>query len=235
MTIDTVTIPGADRSNKLLPVIAGIFVACLVITNTVDSKLFHFLGLELTAGILIFPLSYVFGDVLTEVYGYAASRKVNWTGFASLILMLIVYEAARRLPGIPEWKDQPAFDAVFSRVPRITIASMFAYWAGEFVNSYVVAKVKVWMEGRMMSLRFVLSTIFGQFVDTIVFVIIAFTGVMPVDVLPGVIASSWGVKVAWEVIALPITVAFVGWLKKVEHKDVYDRNTNFNPFLLSES
>ena len=217
---------------RFLAPITGIFTATLLIANTLDTKIFELGGLSLPAGIIIFPLAYVFGDILTEVYGYAASRRVIWTGFASLVLMLVAYEISRALPTAAFWQNQPAFDAIFSHVPRIVLASIAAYLAGEFVNSLVVAKMKVAQHGKNMGLRFVMSTLAGQAVDTTVFVLIAFSGTMPLSALGAVILSAWAVKVGWEIVALPITIAVVRFVKKAEGVDVYDEHTSFTPFKL---
>lgn len=217
---------------RLLPLITGLFVATLLIANTLDTKIFDAFGLYLPAGIILFPLAYVFGDILTEVYGYAAARRVIWTGFAGLLLMVGAYELARILPAAPFWTNQASFDAIFSHVPRIVLASICAYFCGEFINSYIVARMKVAQQGRGMGLRFVVSTIAGQFVDTAVFVAIAFTGTMPPAALLPILFSAWAVKVAWEIIALPVTLMVVKAVKRLEGADVYDRQTNFNPFSL---
>jgi uncharacterized integral membrane protein (TIGR00697 family) len=215
---------------KLLLPIAVLFAATLLISNTLEAKMFMLGDLVFPAGIILFPLAYLFGDVLTEVYGYNASRKVIWSGFAALALMVVFYELASVLPPAPFWKSQEAFDATLSQVPRIVAASMIAYLCGEFVNSYIVAKMKVKMAGRKMWLRFLASTFVGQFVDTIVFISIAFSGVFAFSELISIIISAWLVKVGWETIALPITLATVKWIKKVENEDYYDTNTDFNPF-----
>lgn len=222
------------KNYKYLAVITGLFSATLLISNTLDNKVFMLGSLAMPAGIIVFPLAYLFGDILTEVYGYAASRKVIWTGFASLVLMVVTYEIARMLPAAPFWQHQDAYVAILGRVPRIVAASITAYFAGEFCNSYVLAKAKVRMRGKAMSLRFVLSTVVGQFVDTVVFVAIAFAGVFPPAELVSVTLSAWAVKVGWEVIALPVTVLVVRRLKKAENVDYYDTHTNFNPFALGK-
>ncbi|HEX8443947.1 MAG TPA: queuosine precursor transporter [Allosphingosinicella sp.] len=218
--------------HKLLLPITGLFVSTLLISNTLDTKIFAVAGLELPAGIILFPLAYVFGDVLTEVYGYATSRRTIWTGFACLILMVSFYEIARALPPSPSWPGQPSFDAIFSHVPRIVLASIVAYLCGEFVNSYIVAKLKVRHNGRHMALRFVASTIFGQAVDTTLFVLIAFWGVLPPSVLLPIILSGWAVKVGWEIVALPLTVIIVRRIKRIEQEDAFDRDITFTPFKL---
>jgi uncharacterized integral membrane protein (TIGR00697 family) len=217
---------------RLLTPITGLFVASLLIANTLDTKIFQFLALSLPAGIVIFPLAYVFGDVLTEVYGYATSRRVIWTGFLSLALMVVSYEIARALPPAGFWANQKAFDALLTQVPRIVLASVTAYLLGEFTNSLIVARLKVVQQGRHMAVRFVASTIAGQAVDTAVFVLIAFLGVLPTAELLPLIASAWAVKVGWEIVALPLTVAVVNKIKKIEGVDAFDDNTNLSPFRL---
>lgn len=220
------------KNYKHISTITGLFTATLLISNTLDNKIFLLGSLALPAGIILFPMAYLFADVLTEVYGYGASRKVIWTGFVALVLMVITYEIAGALPPAPFWKDQPAFNAILGRVPRIVAASITAYFAGEFCNSYVLAKIKVRMSGKRMSLRFVISTIAGQFVDTSVFVLIAFGGVFSPRELMSVTASAWAVKVGWEIVALPLTLRVVRFLKHAESEDYYDVGTNFNPFAL---
>lgn len=217
---------------RFLVPIAAIFTATLLISNIMDTKIFVFMGLALPAGIILFPLAYLAGDVLTETYGYGASRRIIWSGFAALVLLIITLEIGRALPPAPFWPNQGAFDTVFSHLPRIVLASITAYLLGEFVNSYVLAKLKVRSEGRHMAGRFVISTIVGQFVDTTTFVLIAFAGQFPVAALVSITLSGWAVKVGWEIIALPITLPFVRWLKRAESEDYYDRNTNFSPFHL---
>lgn len=218
------------KNYKYYSVITGLFTACLLISNTLDTKIFMFSSLALPAGIILFPLAYLFGDVLTEVYGYSSSRKVIWTGFFSLLLMITFYEIARNLSPAPFWKNQSSFDAIFSHVPRIVIASISAYFIGEFCNSFVLAKLKVKQSGSKMWLRFTASTIVGQAVDTTVFVLIAFSGSMIFSEMIQVIISAWLFKVSWEILALPITLPIVKWLKKVENEDYFDTNTDFNPF-----
>ena len=229
------------KSYKYLSFITGVFTATLLISNTLDTKLFSLgtlnlpggisLGpIDLPAGIILFPLAYVFGDVLTEVYGYAASRKVIWTGFVSLLLMALAYEAARRLPVAANWSHQQSFDNVLKHTWEIVLGSVTAYFAGEICNSYLLAKIKVWMRGRAMPIRLVASTVVGQFVDTTVFVLIAFSSRLPLGDMVTVIAWGWAFKVAWEVVALPLTWLVVKYLKKAEGVDYYDVHTNFNPF-----
>lgn len=215
---------------KYYSLIGSVFTATLLISNTLDNKIFAAGPMELPAGIILFPLAYVFGDVLTEVYGYSASRKIIWTGFLSLFLMVISYEAARRLPSAPSWKHQESFEHVLGGFSRIALASATAFVTGEFCNSYVLAKIKVKMNGRALSLRLVASTVVGQAVDTTTFVLIAYVGKeQPVF---RIVLSAWAFKVAWEFLALPITIRVVRFLKREEGEDFFDIETDFSPFRL---
>lgn len=218
------------KNYKYYPFITGLFVASLLIANVLDNKISMIGGLALPAGIIIFPIVYLFGDIFTEVYGYKASRKVIWTGFTSLIFMVVMFKLAGMLPVAPFWPHQDAYDLILGNAPRIALASMIAYFVGEFCNSFVLAKMKVKTDGKGMGARFVASTIAGEGVDTIVFVLIAFAGLMNSNELIQIILSAWAIKVAWEIIALPITIRVVKWLKRVENEDYYDRDTDFNPF-----
>lgn len=229
------------KSYKYLSFITGVFTATLLISNTLDVKLFSLgplnlpggisLGpLTLPGGIILFPLAYVFGDVLTEVYGYATSRKVIWTGFVSLLLMAVAYEVTRQLPPAADWPHQASFDNVLKHTWEIVLASVTAYFAGEICNSYVLAKLKVRMRGRAMPFRLVASTVAGQLVDTSVFVLVAYSRRYDATTIVQIIISGWAFKVAWEVVALPLTLRVVNYLKKAEGVDYYDEHTNFNPF-----
>lgn len=222
------------KSYKYLSFITGVFTATLLISNTLDTKLFSLGPLTLPSGIILFPLAYIFGDVLTEVYGYDTSRKVIWTGFVSLLLMALTYEAARRLPAASIWHYQESFDNVLKHTWKIVLASITAYFAGEICNSYVLAKIKVRMRGRALPFRLVASTVVGQGVDTSVFVLIAFSTRYSLREMAPIIAWGWAFKVAWEVVALPLTWLVVKYLKKAEGVDYYDLHTNFNPFRFSQ-
>lgn len=221
------------KSYKYLPIITGLFTAALLISNTLDTKIFMIGSLAMPAGIILFPIAYIFGDVLTEVYGYASTRKVIWTGFGSLALMVIFYELAGFIEPAPFWEYQEDFDNILGKVPRIVAASITAYFLGEFTNSFIVAKMKIRTEGKGLATRFIVSTVFGQAVDTTVFVAIAFLGTMALPDLALITLSSWIFKVVWEIVALPISIPLVKWLKKAENEDYYDTNTDFNPFKLS--
>ena len=184
------------------------------------------------AGILFFPISYVLGDILTEVYGYARARRCIWAGFAALLFMVFMSVVVVKLPPDAGWQDQAAYEAVFGKVPRIVLASIAAFWAGEFVNSFVLAKMKIWTGGRMLWTRTIGSTVFGQAVDSLIFYPLAFLGEpgWPVDKVLLVLATQWALKVSWEVLLTPLTYAVVGFLKRREGIDVYDTATDFTPF-----
>lgn len=218
------------KNRKYSTLIAGIFTATLVVTNILNTKIFVFLGFAFPAGILTFPLSFLAADALTEVYGYRVTRQVIWSGFAALIFMAASAMIAIQLPPASFWELQTSFAAVLNQIPRIVVASILAYWMGEFCNSYVLAKSKVRTEGKGMWLRFVTSTMAGQGIDTVVFMTIAFLGIYPPSAMLTLFLSSWVFKVCWELVALPVSVPFVRWLKAVESEDYFDRHTNFNPF-----
>lgn len=176
---------------------------------------------------------YVFGDIFTEVYGYAQSRKAIWAGFFSLLLLAISLEVTRILPSADFWQHQEAYNTILGRVPRIIIAGIIAYLCGEFVNSYVLAKMKVRFSGQNVPLRLIASTICGQAVDTAIFVLIAFAGIMSLQDGITVFLSAWLFKIVWEVIALPVSVPVIAWLKHVENSDVFDKDTDFIHFKIS--
>lgn len=182
------------------------------------------------AGILFFPLGYVIGDVLTEVYGYARARRVIWAGFISLIFMAFMSWVVVSLPPAEGWDGQAAYESVFGQVPRIVLASIIAFWAGEFVNSYVMARMKVWTQGRHLWTRTIGSTVVGQGVDSLIFYPLAFWGVWESEAVFAVMATNWALKVLWEVVLTPVTYAVVGWLKRKEGVDLFDEGTDFSPF-----
>jgi uncharacterized integral membrane protein (TIGR00697 family) len=188
------------------------------------------------AGAVFFPISYIFGDVLTEVYGYAKARRVIWAGFGALIFASIMASIVVALPPAPFWKHQDAYEIAFGNAWRVVAASMTAYFCGEFVNSFVLAKMKILTEGRALWMRTIGSTIFGEAVDSAIFYPLAFygTGIIPNEVLPQVMLAQFLTKTFVEVLFTPVTYLVVGFLKKHEHEDYYDRDTNFNPFTLEE-
>ncbi len=211
---------------------AGLFITCLLTANVVSAKLTSAGGLILPAGVIVFPLSYALGDVVTEVYGYATVRRIIWLGFACNLLMVAVIWLAGHLPPAPFWKGQAAFSEVFAQTPRILAASFLAYLGGSFANSYVLAKLKIVTQGRWLWTRTLGSTVVGQGLDSLIFVVLAFAALVPPAVLGGIILSQWLVKVVYEAAATPITYMVVGWLKAREGIDVYDRETDFNPLRL---
>ena len=182
------------------------------------------------AGILFFPASYVIGDVLTEVYGYARARRCIWAGFAALLFMAFMAAVVVALPPSPDWEGQAAYEAVFGQVPRIVLASIVAFWAGEFANSYVLARMKIWTQGRHLWARTIGSTLVGQGIDSLIFYPLAFYGVWDNATLLVVLGTQFALKVAWEALLTPVTYAVVGFLKRREGVDVYDRGTDFSPF-----
>jgi queuosine precursor transporter len=210
----------------------ALFVTCLLTANTIAAKLVTVGGLTLTAGIVIFPISYVVGDVLTEVWGYAATRRVIWLGFACNALMVAAVWVGGELPAAPFWKGQAAYEEILGHAPRIVLASFVAYLVGEFANAIVLARLKVATQGRWLWLRTIGSTVVGQGLDSVVFVALAFAGSVPAAALAGVAVAQWAVKVAYEAAATPLTYAAVAWLKAREHVDVLDAHTDFNPLRL---
>jgi queuosine precursor transporter len=212
--------------------VAVAFVVVLMISNTIGSKIIELGPLTVAGAIFIFPISYIFGDILTEVYGYRASRRIIWCGFAALLFMSLCYWLVGLMPGAPFWQNQAAYDAILGLVPRIVLGSMLGYFAGEFCNSFVLSKMKIWSNGRHLWMRTIGSTLVGEAVDTVIFVSIAFGGIFAGPDLVSVIVSGYVVKVAIEVVLTPVTYAIVGALKRAEGIDTYDRDISYNPFTL---
>lgn len=211
----------------------ALFVTCLLTANTTAAKLVSVGGVTLTAGIVIFPISYILGDVLTEVWGYAAARRVIWLGFACNALMVAAVWAGGALPPAPFWTGQAAYQEILGQTPRILAASFVAYLAGEFANSYVLARLKIATAGRWLWVRTIGSTIVGEGLDSALFVTLAFGGTVPSSALAGAVLGQWWVKTAYEAAATPLTYAVVGWLKSREQVDTFDYDTDFNPLHLS--
>jgi uncharacterized integral membrane protein (TIGR00697 family) len=185
------------------------------------------------AGVLFFPISYIFGDILTEVYGYGRDRRVAWAGFAALAFASVMAAVVVRLPpSATSLASQAAVEAIFGNTPRIVVASISAFLCGTFVNSYVLAKMKIWTQGRWLWTRIVGSTLCGELVDSVIFYFIAFYGRMPQSQLIGLMFTQYALKSGWEIIATPVTYRVVAFLKKAENEDYYDRDTNFTPFSL---
>jgi uncharacterized integral membrane protein (TIGR00697 family) len=217
------------RRFKYLDTLTLGFVVILLISNLVGPKICQIGPLQVSGAQLFFPITYIFGDVCTEVYGYSASRRAIWLGFFAMAMLSIMGAIAVALPAAPAYKDQQAFATVFRLVPRFAIASLIAYWAGEFTNSYTLAKLKVLTKGRWLWTRTVGSTVTGQAVDTALVILIAFWGTSARTII-SIIVSSYLTKVAYEVLATPVTYAIVAFLKKKEGVDTFDSHSNFNPF-----
>ncbi len=215
------------------------FVAVLLLSNVIGAAKLAEVDLPLWgpavfgAGILFFPISYVIGDVLTEVYGYARARRCIWAGFGAMLFMAFMSWVVVSLPPAGSWDGQAAYESVFGQVPRIVFASIIAFWAGEFVNSFVMARMKVWTQGKHLWSRTIGSTFFGQAVDSAIFYPVAFLGVWDTKDVITVMITNWGLKVLWEVVLTPVTYQVVGALKRHEGVDIFDEATNFTPFKVS--
>lgn len=221
----------SGRQFRYYDFVMAAFVAVLLLSNLIGAaKLADVGGYIFGAGILFFPLGYVIGDVLTEVYGYARARRVIWAGFVGLIFMAFMSWVVVELPPAAGWEGQAAYESVFGQVWRIVFASITAFWAGEFVNSYVMARMKIWTAGRHLWTRTIGSTFVGQGVDSLIFYPLAFWGVWSNEQVVMVMVTNWGLKVAWEIVLTPVTYAVVGWLKRKEGVDVFDEGTDFTPF-----
>jgi len=229
-----------QRQYRYYDFVMAAFVTVLVCSNLIGpAKIAHvdmpLIGpVNFGAGVLFFPISYVFGDVLTEVYGYARSRRVIWAGFGALGFASFMSAVVVALPPAPFWHNQPAYEIAFGSTWRIALASLLAFWCGEFVNSYVLAKMKIWTRGRWLWTRTIGSTIFGEGVDSLLFYPLAFyaSGLFPDERLPAIMLVQFVAKVGVEVVFTPATYKIVAVLKRAEHEDYYDRRTNFNPFTL---
>lgn len=222
------------RSFRHFDVLLSIFVVVLLISNLVGQKIAAIGPFRISGAQLLFPITYIFGDIFTEVYGYAASRRAIWLGFFASALMAVMGMITVALPPAPTWHNQEAFATVFNFVPRLVAASLIAYWAGEFANSYVLAKMKILTEGRHLWMRTIGSTVVGQFVDTTVLMLIAFAGSLGARDIVILIFSAYLGKVLYEAAMTPFTYAVVNWLKRREGVNVFDHNTDFSPFHISK-
>ena len=227
------------KTYRYYDLILGAYVCVLLCSNligpakvsTVQVPLFG--AVTFMAGVLFFPISYIFGDILTEVYGYARDRRVVWSGFGALVFAALMAYVIVHLPPAQFWRDkQPAVEAIFGSTPRIICASIIAFWCGSFVNSYVLAKMKLWTQGRALWTRIIGSTLCGELVDSGLFYGIAFGGVWTPAQLLTVTTTQYVLKSSWEVLMTPVTYRIVAFLKRSEHEDYYDRATNFTPFSL---
>ncbi len=236
--------PVVTSRYKYLDALTTAFVVILLVSNLVAQKICVIgpiplgkwaLGpFDVSGAVLLFPITYIFGDVFTEVYGYAASRRAIWLGFFGTSLLYIIGSIVIALPAAPGWRNQQAFTTVFGFIPRILIASLIAFWAGEFANSYTMARLKLFTNGRALWTRTIGSTVVGQAVDTILVITLTFGGIYPVHTLVNIIITGYGLKVGYEVLATPITYLVVNWLKRAEHSDPFDRHESFNPFSFAD-
>jgi uncharacterized integral membrane protein (TIGR00697 family) len=220
----------ADHRYKYLDPLVTVFVVVLLISNIVGQKISAFGPLRVSGAQLLFPITYIFGDIFTEVYGYAASRKAIWIGFFASLLLSVMSIICVKLPAAPEWPNQQAFATVFYTVPRLVAASLLAYWCGEFANSYTLAKMKLVTKGKHLWTRTIGSTIVGQAIDSMVVMFVAFYGIVPVNTILRLIVSGYLAKVVYETVMTPATYAAVNFLKRKERVDYFDHDTDFNPF-----
>jgi len=233
-TVDAAALAG--RPLRHFDYVMAAFVTILLLSNVIGAGKIAAIPLAgggewaFGAGILFFPLSYVIGDVLTEVYGFARARRCIWAGFAGLVFMAVMAMVVVALPPASSWHGQEAYRQIFGQVPQIVFASIIAFWAGELVNSYVLARMKMWTKGRHLWSRTIGSTVAGQGVDSLIFYPVAFFGAMDAGTIVWLGLTQWGLKVSWEAILTPATYAVVGWLKRREGIDVYDEGTDFTPF-----
>jgi uncharacterized integral membrane protein (TIGR00697 family) len=218
------------RINSYFDIVLALFVAFLLISNIASTKIVLFGPFTFDGGTILFPLTYIFGDVLTEVYGYKKAKRAIWTGFFCALLMTIIFAVVQFLPAAPGWNNQAAFEAILGLTPRIVLASLIAFWAGSFTNSFVLSKMKIITKGKYLWSRTIGSTIAGELIDTALFCTIAFLGVLPNELLLAVIISNYIFKVGVEVIFTPVTYKIINFLKKSEGLEIFDSKTNFNPF-----
>jgi uncharacterized integral membrane protein (TIGR00697 family) len=229
--------PAASRTYKYYDLVMAAFVTVLLCSNLIGAakpcevQVFGY-AYTFTAGVLFFPISYIFGDVLTEVYGYARARKVVWSGFGALIFAAFMIAVVLRFPPAADWHGQAAIESVFGSTWRIVLASLVAYFCGEFCNSFVLAKMKILTSGRFLWMRTIGSTIVGEAVDSAIFYPMAFFGLWPRELVLKVMLGNYLLKVGWEVVNTPVTYWVVNFLKRAEREDYYDRGTNFTPFSL---
>jgi uncharacterized integral membrane protein (TIGR00697 family) len=223
-----------EKNYKYLGAISVFFVSVLLISNIASTKIVDLKWFVFDGGTLLFPLSYIFGDIMTEVYGYKRARSVIWLGFFMALLMSVVLIVIGKLPAASDWGNQAAYDAILGLTPRIVLASLVAYLCGSFSNSFILSKMKIWTGGKMLWARTIGSTVVGELVDSTLFVMIAFFGILPNSLLLTIIISNYLFKTAIEIIFTPATYKVVNFLKQKEGEDYYDTNTNFNPFIVKE-
>ncbi|MHB1653129.1 MAG: queuosine precursor transporter [Desulfitobacteriaceae bacterium] len=224
-----------EDSNRLSPLfllLTIFFVTCLLVSNIIAGKLIQVFGVILPAAVILFPVTYIFGDVLTEVYGFRRARLAIWIGFIANLFMVGIFLLTIVLPYPPFWKGQEAYNTVLGFTPRLVVASLLAYFAGEFVNSAFLSKLKLLTKGRWLWTRTIGSTVAGEGVDTVIFISVAFGGLMPGSTLGSMILAQYIWKVCYEVLATPLTYIIVGWVKHKENLDTFDEEVQYNPFSL---
>ncbi|MCL5410000.1 MAG: queuosine precursor transporter [Patescibacteria group bacterium] len=221
-----------SRNSNLLLVFSSLFIASLLSANIIAVKIISIFGFFLPAGVIVFPISYILGDVLTEVYGYRKTKLIIWLGFFANLFLVLAIISAQHLQSAPFWDDQIAFDKILGYTPRLLTASFIAYLIGSFANSFVMSKMKIITQGRWLWSRTVGSTVIGEGLDSLLFITIAFIGTIPFSVLGGLIVTQWVFKVLYEVVMTPVTYKVVSSLKNIERKDVYDYEESYNPFAL---
>jgi hypothetical protein len=237
--------PSINRNFKYLDALTTAFVVILLVSNLVAQKVcligpfgvgsWSIGPFAVSGAVLLFPVTYIFGDVFTEVYGFAASRRAIWLGFFGTSLLYLMGAAVIALPSAPGWRNQQAFATVFGFIPRILAASLIAFWAGEFANSYTMAKLKLFTDGRKLWTRTIGSTVVGQAVDTILVITLTFGGIYPIRTLVNIILTGYALKVGYEVLATPFTYLVIKWLKRSERADAFDRHASFNPFSFTDT
>ena len=222
-----------ERVSPWFVIIVAIFITCLITANIIAVKLISLYGFILPAAILIFPLSYIIGDVLTEVYGYRQARRVIWLGFFCNIIAVVAIWIGQMLPSASFWDGQASYERILGYAPRLLLASFLAYLVGGFSNAFVLAKLKIATKGRWLWLRTIGSTLIGQGLDSAIFITLAFVGTIPLNALFSAVVTQWLAKSLYEAVVTPLTYVVVAFLKRKEGLDVYDRDTKFNPLSLS--
>jgi uncharacterized integral membrane protein (TIGR00697 family) len=223
------------KTVSVLFMFAGIlFAICLLISNILATKIILIGSWAAPAGVLIFPIAYIINDVIVEVWGYQKARLIIWSGFAVNIMAVLFFTLALVVPAAPFWQNQDAFATILGSTPRIIAASLLAYLTGSFLNAFVMSKVKILMKGKDFSVRAILSTLVGEAADSFIFIIIAFAGNLPFNVLIGMIFTQACIKTVYEIVILPFTIVVVNWVKKVEGVDTFDESISYNPFSINQ-
>ncbi len=224
----------STRRYRYLDALTTAFVVILLVSNLIAQKVCVLGPFAVSGAVLLFPITYIFGDIFTEVYGFAASRRAIWLGFFGTALLYFIAAIVIALPPAPGWANQKAFSVVFGFIPRILAASLVSFWAGEFANSYTMARLKLLTNGRKLWTRTIGSTVVGQAVDTTLVIFLTFVGTIPLKTLVSMILTGYTLKVGYEVLATPLTYLVINRLKRAEDADAYDRDENFNPFSFAE-